>query len=325
MSKPYKNLLSLQSVSKHFDIKLVNGKKAVLKAVNGVTFNIREGETFGIVGESGCGKSTLGRLLLGLYDLTDGTISYQGKALKDFNRNEMKQFRRESQMIFQDPSGSLNPRRTIKEILKEPFKVHRMFSEEERQEKIDYLCEMVGISKQYYDRYPHEMSGGQKQRIGIARALALKPKFIVCDEPVSALDVSIQAQVINLLKALQEKFELTYIFISHNLSVVKYVSDRIAVMYLGKFVELAPAEKLYQKPLHPYTEALISSIPQVGDSVKRDKIVLEGDLPSPVHQPTGCKFHTRCPKIMPICKDKEPILTEMEEKHFVACHLYHKV
>ncbi len=325
MSEAYNNLLSLKSVSKHFDIKQVNGKKAVLKAVNGVSFNIREGETFGIVGESGCGKSTLGRLLLGLYDLTEGTVSYLGKELKDFSNSEMKQFRRESQMIFQDPSGSLNPRRRIKDILNEPFKIHKLLTEEERREKIDFLCEMVGISKQYYDRYPHEMSGGQKQRIGIARALALKPKFIVCDEPVSALDVSIQAQVINLLKALQEKFDLTYIFISHNLSVVKYVSDRIAVMYLGKFVELAPAERLYQMPLHPYTEALISSIPQVGSTTKREKIVLEGDLPSPVHQPSGCKFHTRCPKVMSICKKQEPQLTELEEKHYVACHLYNQV
>ena len=294
-------LLKAEDVKQYFTVKKAKGKKATLKAVDGITIDIYKGETFGLVGESGCGKSTLGKVFLRLY------------ALKDF--------RMKTQMIFQDPSSCLNPRRKIKDILTEPYVIHKMYDKAEREHKAKELCDMVGLSRIYLDRYPHEMSGGQKQRVGIARAIALKPELIVCDEPVSALDVSIQAQVINLLEDLQKKFDLTYIFISHNLSVVKHCCQRIGVMYLGRIVELAPSDRIYDNALHPYTKALISAIPTIDeDGETKERIMLAGDLPSPIDPPGGCAFHTRCPYATEKCRTERPELKEIEPGNFAACH-----
>ncbi|MBQ9851438.1 MAG: ATP-binding cassette domain-containing protein [Ruminiclostridium sp.] len=297
-----------------------NRKAGVVKAVDDVSFEIMKGETFGVVGESGCGKSTLGRALVRLLKPTEGEITLDGKAIAELKGEELKQMRKDAQIIFQDPSASLNPRRTIKQILMEPFEIHGMKGDVEA--RIQELIQLVGLDTYHLSRYPHELSGGQKQRVGIARALALEPKIIICDEAVSALDVSVQAQVLNLLQELKEKLGLTYFFISHNLNVVYQVSDRVAVMYLGKIVEIADYAQLYEKRYHPYTEALLSAIPQVGAEEKSERIRLEGELPSPSNPPSGCRFHTRCPKVCERCMKEEPVFREIEAGHYVACHLY---
>ena len=297
-----------------------NRKAGVVKAVDDVSFEIMKGETFGVVGESGCGKSTLGRALVRLLKPTEGEITLDGKAIAELKGEELKQMRKDAQIIFQDPSASLNPRRTIKQILMEPFEIHGMKGDVEA--RIQELIQLVGLDTYHLSRYPHELSGGQKQRVGIARALALEPKIIICDEAVSALDVSVQAQVLNLLQELKEKLGLTYFFISHNLNVVYQVSDRVAVMYLGKIVEIADYAQLYEKRYHPYTEALLSAIPQVGAEEKSERIRLEGELPSPSNPPSGCRFHTRCPKVCERCMTEEPVFREIDAGHYVACHLY---
>jgi len=317
-----KPLVEIEDLKKYFSIKDSKGKKGTLKAVDGVSFVIHKGETFGLVGESGCGKSTLGRTMLNLYPINSGKIIFDGNEVSQLSNKEKKRFCSNSQLVFQDPSACLNPRKRIGDILSEPFKIHyqKSMTKKEMEQEIDNLLEVVGLSTDYKKRFPHEMSGGQKQRIGIARALALNPKLIVCDEPVSALDVSIQAQVLNLLNELQTRRELTYLFISHDLSVVYHMCKRIAVMYLGKIVELADKDALYGNTLHPYTNALISAAPSIeGQESKR--IILTGDVPSPSNPPKGCKFHTRCPYAMEICKNDEPRLKEIEKEHFVACHL----
>lgn len=314
-------LLSVKNVSKHFDL----DKNVQLQAVNEVSFEIKKGETFGVVGESGCGKSTLGRTIIGLYKSSQGEIRYNNKNTEALTEDEKFIHHRKMQMIFQDPYASLNPRSTVREILAEPMEVHGLNkSKEEKNEKIYQLLESVGLNKEHANRYPHEFSGGQRQRIGIARALALDPEFIIADEPISALDVSVQAQVVNLLKKLQLEKGLTYLFIAHDLSMVKQISDRIGVMYLGNLVELTTSKDLYAKPLHPYTEALLSAIPIPDPDMedRRERIILEGDLPSPINPPSGCVFRTRCPKAMEICAQQKPLWKEIEKEHFVACHLY---
>ena len=312
-------LVELQDVKQHFTIKKTGGGKAVLYAVDGVSLTISRGETLGLVGESGCGKSTLGKTILGLYKLTDGKVIFDGGDVSKLKSKARKDFSKKVQLIFQDPSSSLNPRRRAAEILAEPFIIHRELPRDELRSRAEELCDLVGLSPSYLDRYPHEMSGGQKQRIGIARAIALRPQLIVCDEPVSALDVSIQAQVINLLQDLQEKLGMAYLFISHNLSVVKHCCRRIGVMYLGKIVELASSDAIYAKPLHPYTQALISAIPTIGED-RIERIVLKGDLPSPTAPPSGCAFHTRCPNAREQCRRETPALREYSPGHFAACH-----
>ena len=312
-------LMKADHVKVHFKGK--TKKSGVVKAVDDVSFEIMKGETFGVVGESGCGKSTLGRTLVRLLAPTEGKVYLEGKEISSLKGEELKKMRKDAQIIFQDPSASLNPRRTIKQILMEPFEIHGVEPGVNVEERILGLLQLVGLDTYHLSRYPHELSGGQKQRIGIARALALNPKIIVCDEAVSALDVSVQAQVLNLLQELKEKLGLTYFFISHNLNVVYQVSDRVAVMYLGRIVEIADYEQLYEKHSHPYTEALLSAIPQV-DGEKSERIHLEGELPSPSDPPTGCHFHTRCPKACDRCKQEVPVFKEIEEGHFVACHLY---
>ena len=322
-----KVLLKAEDVKQYFTIKRERGKKATLYAVDGVSVEIHEGETFGLVGESGCGKSTLGKVFLRLYPLTAGRVLFEGQDISTLRGKALKEFRCQAQMIFQAPSSCLNPRRRIREILEEPFVIHNVYAGAERRQKAEELCDMVGLSRAYLDRYPHELSGGQKQRVGIARALALRPRLIVCDEPVSALDVSIQAQVINLLKELQQKLGLTYLFISHNLSVVKHCCDRIAVMYLGHIVEQDASQHLYGHALHPYTQALISAIPVIDDGGqdaqdRGERIMLTGDLPSPIDPPKGCPFHTRCPYATDLCRAQRPPLREVEPGHLVACHLH---
>jgi oligopeptide/dipeptide ABC transporter ATP-binding protein len=296
--------------------------KQNVKAVDNVSFNILRNETLGLVGESGCGKSTLGRTLIYLYAPTEGKVFFEGQNLGMLNSNELKKYRRKMQFIFQDPSASLNPRRTVRSILMEPFIIHKVGTPMEREEHIRFLMDRVGMEEYYLSRYPHEMSGGQKQRIGVARALALNPKLIVCDEAVSALDVSIQAQVINLLVELQKEFKLTYLFITHNLNIISYMSDRVATMYLGQIVELGSQDAIYEHTLHPYTKALISAIPHTDMEIEYPKrILLTGDVPSPVNPPNGCRFHTRCAYRMDICEQEAPALKEVEQGHYVACHL----
>ena len=300
------------------------GKKKgqTVKAVDDVSFEIMRGETFGVVGESGCGKSTLGRTLIRLQQPTDGHIYLNGTDIAGLKGAQLKEMRKEAQIIFQDPSACLNPRRTIKQILMEPFEIHNLKGKIDVDAKIMELLQLVGLDSYHLSRYPHELSGGQKQRIGIARALALEPQIIICDEAVSALDVSVQAQVLNLLQELKEKLGLTYFFISHNLNVVYQVSDRVGVMYLGKMVEIANYDQLYEKRYHPYTEALLSAIPQVDQEEQEERIHLEGEVPSPYDPPSGCHFHTRCPKACDKCRQTAPELKEVAPGHYVACYLY---
>jgi len=314
-------LIEVRHLKQYFDINTGFFKSKPLKAVDDISFTINEGETLGLVGESGCGKTTAGRTILNLYKPTSGQIFYRGKEIK--TKEDIKEFRKKATMVFQDPYSSLDPRMTVSDIIGEPLDIHHMYkNKEERREKILELMEHVGLNSEHAARYAHEFSGGQRQRVGIARALAVNPDFIVCDEPVSALDVSIQAQVINMFDELQEKMNLTYLFIAHDLLVVRHISDRIAVMYLGKMVELANADDIYEKPLHPYSQALISAVPVPDPKTARSnkRITLEGDIPSPLNAPKGCPFHTRCPYATDRCKAEVPQFREIEKGRFVACH-----
>jgi oligopeptide/dipeptide ABC transporter ATP-binding protein len=320
-----RNLVEIRDLKKHFLVSkgFFRQNTRVLKAVDGVSFNISQGETLGLVGESGCGKSTLGRTILKLYDPTEGTIGYDGADLTSLSQAQMRPLRRKMQIIFQDPYASLNPRMTVENILGEPLTIHGLYKgKSERKERIEQLLDLVGLRTDMAGRYPHEFSGGQRQRIGIARALAVDPKFIVCDEPVSALDVSIQAQIINLMQDLQEQLGLTYLFIAHDLMVVKHISTRVAVMYLGNIVELSSASELYEAPKHPYTKALLSAVPLPDPGRKKSRIVLKGEIPSPMNPPPGCKFNPRCPVAMDICRVEVPPLVSIGPSRSVACHLY---
>ncbi len=319
-----KQLLEVHQLKKYFDVKggILNRKVGEIKAVDDISFTVKEGEILGIVGESGCGKSTMGKAILRLLEPTSGVIKFQGKDISQVSDEEMRILRRDMQIIFQDPYASLNPRHTVEKIIGEPLLVHGMDYVDQRRERIKELLEIVGLSAYHISRYPHQFSGGQRQRIGIARALANHPKLVICDEPVSALDVSVQSQILNLLEELRDEFQLTYIFIAHDLSVMKHISDRVGVMYLGTIVELAHKDQLYEQPKHPYTEALLSAVPVPDPDVEQETIVLKGDLPSPADPPRGCTFHTRCPKAMSICQEVRPDFKEKEEGHFVACHLH---
>ncbi|MFC4545700.1 ABC transporter ATP-binding protein [Paenactinomyces guangxiensis] len=302
------------------------GRNQVVQAVDGVTFDVYRGETLGLVGESGCGKSTIGRTLIRLYDATEGTVKFNDQDVYSLKGKELKNFNRKMQMIFQDPYASLNPRMTVMDIIAEGIDIHGLAKGEERRRRVVELLQTVGLNEEHADRFAHEFSGGQRQRIGIARALAVEPDFIIADEPISALDVSIQAQVVNLMRKLQREKGLTYLFIAHDLSMVKYISDRVGVMYLGNLVELAESDELYDHPLHPYTEALLSAvpIPDPETAKTRERIILEGDVPSPINPPSGCRFRTRCPKVMDICSEVVPTWQEARPGHWVACHLYNE-
>lgn len=318
-------ILSVRGLKKHFPINagiVFQRQVGAVRAVDDVSFDVFRGETLGLVGESGCGKSTTGRTILQLYRPTAGSVQFEGKELTSMKGEELRAMRREMQIIFQDPFASLNPRMTVGNIVSEPLRIHNIMRGKELREFVESLLEKVGLNPFYINRYPHEFSGGQRQRIGIARALALNPKFIVCDEPISALDVSIQAQVVNLLEDLQEELGLTYLFIAHDLSMVRHICDRVAVMYLGKIVELAPTDELYDNPLHPYTQALLSAVPVPDPSVEeaRQRILIAGDLPSPANPPKGCNFNTRCPVRMDACfRDPDPELIEVSPGHWVSC------
>ncbi|ATF13176.1 dipeptide ABC transporter ATP-binding protein [Brevibacillus sp. AG] len=322
-----KPLLEVRGLKKYFPIRSGLLKKVTnhVKAVDDLSFTVATGETLGIVGESGCGKSTTGRAILRLLEPTGGEVIFQGENLAALSPNEMRMKRKDLQIIFQDPFASLNPRMTVGEIIEEPMIIFELYeTSKERKEKVAELMQVVGLKSENSERFPHEFSGGQRQRIGIARALALNPKLIVADEPVSALDVSIQSQVLNLMRDLQKQYGLTYIFISHNLSVVKHFCDRIGVMYLGRMVELAPKNALYEEPLHPYTRSLLSAVPIAKPKMKRERIILTGDVPSPANPPSGCTFHTRCPDCMEICKTDKPEFQSMGDGRYVACHLYNQ-
>ncbi len=317
-------LVAVDGLRMHFPIYkgIIRRKAGLIKAVDGVSFDIRRGETLGLVGESGCGKSTTGRLILRLYQPTDGQILFEGRDITSLKGEKLRSVRPRMQMIFQDPQACLNPRMTVGSIVAEPLNEHRKMSRAEKQDRVEELLDAVGLNPSFANRYPHEFSGGQRQRIGIARALALDPDFIICDEPIAALDVSIQAQVVNLLEDLQERFGLTYLMISHDLSMIRHIADRVAVMYLGKIVELADCADLYSRPIHPYTRALLSAVPvpNPAKEAKREHIVLTGDVPSPADPPEGCNFCTRCPEASPICMQTEPEIRELAPGHFVACH-----
>jgi len=316
-------ILKSEQVTKHYPLKgaAFSRRAGVVRAVDGVTLDITKGEVFGLVGESGCGKSTLGRVLLCLEEPTEGRVFFEGKDLNGLNRAGVKAFRREAQIIYQDPYSALNPRKKIAQLIEEPLVIHGIGAAWERRERVAWLLEVVGLLPEQGSRYPHEFSGGQRQRIVIARALALNPQLIVADEPVSALDVSIQAQVINLLKELQAEFNLTYLFISHDLSVVEYIADRVGVMYLGRLVEMALKADFYHKPMHPYSQALLSAAPVPDPKARRRRIILTGDVPSPVHPPRGCAFHPRCVEHQAVCTEQRPPLREVLPGHWVACHL----
>jgi oligopeptide transport system ATP-binding protein len=328
MSQNGSEILRVENLKKYFHSGggLLGGKKLTIRAVDDVSFTVKPGETFGLVGESGCGKTTLGQTIIRLYDPTEGNIVFNGQEIGHLKPRQMRPIRRDIQMIFQDPSASLDPRMTVGSVVSEPLNIFGIGNAKERRERVQELLRVVGLNSYFANRYPHEFSGGQRQRIGIARALALNPKLVICDEPVSALDVSIQAQVLNLLKRLQEQFHLTYLFIAHNLGVVAHISDRVGVMYLGKLVEIGEARTITENPKHPYTQALISAIPVPEPGRQRNRIILQGDVPSPANPPTGCRFHPRCPiaqlgpTAQPNCAEVEPLLLEKGENHWVACH-----
>jgi len=319
-------LLEIKNLKKHFEIRkgLLNNKISYLKAVDDVSFTINKGETLGLVGESGCGKTTTGRTILKLYEPTSGQIIYDGKDIAKLNHREMIPYRKKMQMIFQDPYASLDARMTVGDIIGEAIDIHKLATGRERMDRIYYLLERVGLNSEHANRYPHEFSGGQRQRIGIARALAVQPQFIICDEPISALDVSIQAQVVNMLEDLQDELGLTYLFIAHDLSMVKHISNRIGVMYLGNMVEIGQSNELYTKPLHPYTKALLSAIPipDPDEAEAKERIVLQGEIPSPIDPPEGCRFRSRCRYAKDICGKETPKLKDVGAGHCVACHLY---
>ncbi|MFD0829778.1 ABC transporter ATP-binding protein [Neobacillus sp. M.A.Huq-85] len=317
-----KLLLQVEHLKQYFPVKTDSlfKPKSYVKAVDDISFHLFEGETLSIVGESGCGKSTTGRAILRLDEPTAGKVYFEDRNVLELNKSQMRKLRGDLQVIFQDPFASLNPRQTIKQILNEAMAIQQVVPKEKRMERMLELLNYVGLPPEALDRYPHEFSGGQRQRIGIARALAVNPKLIICDEAVSALDVSIQAQILNLLKKLQKEFHLTFLFISHDLSVVRHISDRVMVMYLGKVVEIAEKKDLFDSPLHPYTNALLSAIPVPNPVIKKERIFLKGDVPSPINPPTGCRFHTRCPFATSKCKTEEPALREMKKNHYVSCH-----
>jgi oligopeptide/dipeptide ABC transporter ATP-binding protein len=322
-TRPDETILEVRNLKKYFHVGggFLNKKSALtIRAVDDISFTIKRGETFGLVGESGCGKTTLGQTIIRLYDPTDGSIVFNGADISKLGSSELRKHRRGLQMIFQDPSASLDPRMTVGSIIAEPLNIFGIGSREERRERVRELLRVVGLNSYFVNRYPHEFSGGQRQRIGIARSLALNPELIICDEPVSALDVSIQAQVLNLLRNLQQEFNLTYLFIAHNLAVVAHISDRVGVMYLGKMVEIGDSRTITEDPKHPYTQALISAIPIPVPGMRRDRIILEGDVPSPANPPSGCRFHPRCPIARDNCKIDEPELREITPGHYVSCH-----
>ena len=318
MANEEKKLVEIQNLRKYFPIKGANGPG--VQAVQDVSLYIKKGETLGLVGESGCGKSTLGRTILRLIPATEGQVLYNGEDILTYDKKKMWEMRRKLQIIFQDPYSSLNPRMTVYDLISAPLEVYKIGTKAERREMVEEILQEVGLDKQYLNRFPHEFSGGQRQRIGIARALILNPEFVVCDEAVSALDVSVRAQVLNLMRNMQQKKNLTYLFISHDLSVVRHISDRIAVMYLGSVAEVAEKAQLYSNPMHPYTKALLSAIPLPDVKKKRQRIILQGDVPSAYNPPSGCKFHTRCPYATDRCKQEIPVLRQMEKEHQVACH-----
>lgn len=317
-------LLRVKGLKKYFPIKKGFGGRKVqyVKAVDNVNFHIYKGETFGLVGESGCGKSTTGRTLIRLYDVTEGEILFDGTDISRMKEKELLPYRKKMQMIFQDPYSSLDARMTVSDIIGEPLDIHGLASGKERKDRIAELLENVGLKEEHANRYPHEFSGGQRQRVGIARALAVNPEFIICDEPISALDVSIQAQVVNMLEDIQNQYGITYLFIAHDLSMVRHISDRIGVMYLGNLVEIAESDELYENPLHPYTQALLSAIPNPYKDKNKTRIMLEGEVPSPIDPPKGCRFASRCKYAKDICRETEPVIKDMGNEHFCACHLY---
>jgi len=317
------HLVEVKALKKYFPIsKEWRKEKTYVRAVDGVDFSIDRGETLGLVGESGCGKTTVGRLILKLIEPTDGEILFEGKNLAHLDKKGIHPMRRAFQIIFQDPFASLNPRMTVSEIVGRPMAIHGLVDPSQRDERVAQLLESVGLQREHLHRYPHEFSGGQRQRIGIARALATQPRLIVADEPTSALDVSVQAQILNLMRQLQKEFGLTYLFISHNIGVIRHISERIAVMYLGKVVEMAEKRALFKSPIHPYTRALLAAVPSLDPKRKREAVILEGDVPSPIHPPSGCRFHTRCRYALPRCFEEEPFFHQIEDGRWVACHLH---